>query len=484
MRHSFLTVSLAMMLLQVHAQDNLRMNSCDFTAAETAHYMAPGWNLGNTLEGGNNANVFTNNAGTAAETAWQPTVTSKAVIDLVRQSGFKSVRIPCSWVMGHIADKESMTIDPAWLTRVKEVVDYCIGNDLFVILNDHWDGGWLEYDGFTTGANVDEKKEQLRKLWTNIATAFADYDGHLIFAGLNEPGVGGASPYVSGTLMVNQYSTDTDEREKAFADRILEYEQVFVDAVRATGGNNARRILVVQGPKVAAANTAKFFDMKKLADSAKGRIMVEIHNYDPYAFCQMTEDADWGKMKYYWNGYAPRRADSNRIGTAGEQNAIQRDFNNLKTAFVDNGYPVIVGEYGAVARTLATTQGTQQNHDESRQYWYKFSTSYAMEAGCIPFVWDINNTGYKTIDRVNVAVGDEYNLNGIMEGVASAQSAYNAIYPEPSTESGIGSINSTTAHNGNVYDMSGRIVKHNANGLDMQNLSHGIYIYNDRKYVK
>lgn len=107
-----------------------------------------------------------------------------------------------------------------------------------------------------------------------------------------------------------------------------------------------------------------------------------------------------------------------------------------------------------------------------------------MEAGCIPFVWDINNAGYKTIDRVNVAVGDEYNLNGIMDGAASAQSAYNAIYPEPSTESGIGSVKYTQTSNGNVYDMGGRIVKSNANGLDMQNFSHGIYIYNDRIYIK
>lgn len=481
MKRLVITGCLALLLFQAHAQDNPRISHCDLTATETAHYIAPGWNLGNTLEGGSNANNFTNKGGLATETAWQPTMTSQSVIDLVKSSGFKSVRIPCSWVMGHIVDKDNMTIDPAWMARVKEIVDYCIGNGLFVVLNDHWDGGWLEYDGFTTGADVSAKKEQLRKLWTNIATAFKEYDGHLLFAGLNEPGVGGASPAASGSLMVNQYVTDTDDKEQAFADRILEYEQTFIEAVRATGGNNAQRVLVVQGPKVAAANTVKFLDVRKLSDTALGRLMVEIHNYDPYPFCQMTEDADYAKVKYYWNGHAPRRANPERVGSAMEQSDIQAAFHALKTTFVDKGYPVVVGEYGAMARTLTPAQGMQAYHDESRQYWYNFSTSYAMEAGCIPFVWDINNTSYKTIDRADVKVGDVYNLNGILEGVASAQAAYDAIYPKPSDADGISVATVQGINDANVYDLCGRIVASHAK--DAKNL-HGFYIYKGKKYVK
>lgn len=445
-------------------------------ASALAHYMAPGWNLGNTLEGGSNANCFTNNGGLSAETLWQPTKTTKAVIDLVKASGFKSVRIPCSWIMGHVTDMETLTIDPSWLARVKEIVDWCIEDSLFVILNEHWDGGWLEYDGFTTGADVDAKKEQLRKIWTNIATAFRDYDYHLLFAGMNEPGVGGASPDASGSLMVSQYSTDTDENEQAFADRILEYDQVFVDAVRATGGNNAQRVLVVQGPKVNATNTAKSFDVSKLRDTAIHRLMVEVHHYAPYAFCQMTEDTDWGKVKYYWNGHSPRRASSDRIGSASEQSATQDAFNALKAAFVDKGYPVIVGEYGALARTLSSTQGNQTSHNESRQYWYNFSTDYAMSAGCIPFCWDINNTGYHIIDRANVKVGDTYDLNGIMEGAASAIKAYNTIYPAASSSSGICTISTDVKRSEYVYDLSGRVV-----GTSLDGLPHGIFVYKGKK---
>lgn len=479
MKKLLLSAVFAAMLLPLKAQDT-RINTCDYNAAELAHYMAPGWNLGNTLEAGNNANNFTNNAGVAVETSWQPTVTSKAVIDIVKNSGFKSVRIPCAWVMGHLTDKDNMTIDKAWLDRVKEIVDYCISDDLYVVLNDHWDGGWLEYDGFTTGANVEEKKEQLRKLWTNIANVFKDYDEHLIFAGLNEPGVGGASPSASGSLMVNQYSNDTDAKEEAFADRILEYEQTFIDAVRATGGNNAKRILVVQGPKASAANTVKFFDVSKLKDSADKRIMVEVHNYDPYNFCQMTEDASWGKMQYYWAGHAPNRASSDRIGSTSTQTAIQSSFNSLKTAFVDKGFPVIIGEYGATARTLAATQGNQAKHDESRQYWFNFSTDYAMEAGCIPFAWDINNAGAKIIDRANAKVGDSFDIDGITEGVTAAKDAYNVIYPEPASTGIKGiSVKKDIDNNDNVYDLSGRVVGTNVNALP-----HGIYIHNGNKFVK
>lgn len=479
MKKIYLSLILVCGLATAHAQDNPRLSVCGLNAAETAYYMAPGWNLGNTLEAGSSADNFTDNAGTAAETSWQSTKTTQEVIDLVKRSGFKTVRIPCSWVMGHLKETTTMTIDPDWLARVKEIVDYCIKDGLFVILNDHWDGGWLEYDGFTTGADVEKKKEQLRLLWTNIATAFRDYDGHLLFAGMNEPGVGGASPSAQGSLMVNQYSDDTDARETAFANRILEYEQVFIDAVRATGGNNAQRVLIVQGPMVSAAKTVKYLDVSKLIDSANKRLMVEIHCYDPYRFCQMTKDESWGKIEYYWTGHTPARASSDRVGSVSEQQAIQTAFNNMKTTFVDKGYPVILGEYGATARTLSSTQGSQAKHNESRQYWFNFATNYAMSAGMVPFCWDINNTGAKIIDRANVKVGDDYDLNGIKEGMEAAQSAYNTIYPEPSSTAGIKATTIFTTDSDNVYDLQGHVV-----AKKVVDLPHGVYIYKGKKIVK
>lgn len=198
-------------------------------ATEIAPKMYPGWNLGNTLEGGGTDNVYTNNGGLGAEKAWQGTTTTQAIIDFVAAQGFKSVRIPASWVMGHIIDADELTIDPIWMTRVKEIVDYCINDGLYVLLNDHWDGGWIQgtFKTDISEPTVVANCEKMKKLWTQIAEAFKDYDEHLLFAGLNEP-----------------------EAEKEDQIKVLmTYEQAFIDAVRATGGNNASRTLVVQGPK-------------------------------------------------------------------------------------------------------------------------------------------------------------------------------------------------------------------------------------------
>ena len=218
-------------------------------AATIAPKMYPGWNLGNTMEAGSNTNNWTNNGGLTAERAWQTTTTTQEVIDFVKAQGFKSVRIPTAWVMGHISDASNVTIDAAWMTRVKEIVDYCVKDGLYVLLNDHWDGGWLE-NSFSdiSPATVSANSEKLRRLWTQIANEFKSYDEHVLFGGLNEPAAD------------NQSQTDV----------LLQYEQVFVDAVRATGGNNATRTLVVQGPGTDIEKTGKWYDVTKLTDSAKG----------------------------------------------------------------------------------------------------------------------------------------------------------------------------------------------------------------------
>lgn len=209
------------------------------------------------------------------------------MIDFVKAQGFKSVRIPCSWVMGHITDAEKCTIDPAWMKRVKEVVDYCIKDGLYVIINQHWDGGWIEHNGFTADTDVEGTKAKLTKIWTQIATAFKDYDEHLIFAGMNEPGVGGGTGSI---IEVNELSN-----------RLAEYEQTFINAVRrVTGGNNALRILVIQGPHTDIDDTMGNDYISKITDTADNRLMMEVHFYGPYQFCQMEEDAYWGKQWYYW----------------------------------------------------------------------------------------------------------------------------------------------------------------------------------------
>ena len=265
----------------------------NLSAAEVAKLMCPGWNLGNTMEGGSNSNNW-KNAGTSGETSWQGTLTTQQIIDMVKAQGFKSVRIPCAWVMGHITDEANCTIDPAWMKRVKEVVGYCLSSGLYVIINQHWDGGWIEHDGFTANTDVNAKTAQLTKIWTQIATEFRDYDEHLLFGGLNEPGVGGKATDDGAIISADK-----------MADRLVTYENAFIQAVRATGGNNAQRVLIVQGPNTNIDNTCDNNYISRIADTATHRLMMEVHFYDPYQFTGLEADADWGKMFYYWGKTTP-----------------------------------------------------------------------------------------------------------------------------------------------------------------------------------
>lgn len=376
--------------------------SIKYDAKEVAKLMSPGWNLGNTMESGNNNDSW-KSVGISTETSWQKTKTSKELISFIKAQGFKSVRIPCAWVMGHITNAKDCTIDPAWMARVKEIVNYCVEADLYVVLNQHWDGGWLEHDGFTVNADVTVKKQQLSKIWTQIATSFKDYDDHVIFAGLNEPGVGGA--YKDNGSIIS------DDR---LASRLAEYEQTFIDAVRATGGNNEYRVLVVQGPETNIDKTVKHNYIASLTDKHPGRLMMEVHFYDPYQFTMMDKDASWGKMWYYWgkgnNGTASNRnANSNYT-----ESYVSSQMAKLKTAFVDKGFPVIIGEFGANQRF---TIGKDVVHDASIRSWYEAVTKYAITNGCIPFAWDTNSgNGMTIINRSTVKVLNTNMMLGIKQG--------------------------------------------------------------------
>ena len=372
------------------------------TAMDISKLMYPGWNLGNTLEAGSSDNNW-KNVGVGTEIGWQSTKTTQQVIDFVKAQGFKSVRIPCAWVMGHITDAEKCTIDPAWMKRVQEVVDYCIADGLYVVLNQHWDGGWIEHNGFTATTDVEKTKVQLAKIWTQIAAHFKDYDEHLIFAGMNEPGVGGGEGNIIGVADMSA--------------RIAEYEQVFIDAVRATGGNNALRVLVVQGPNVSIDDTEGNNYISKIKDNVSDRLMMEVHFYDPYQFCQMTEDATWGKQWYYW-GKGNTGGDADRTANKYQEDFVNSQMAKMKKTFVDNGIPVIIGEFGANQRW---TPGKDAIHDASIKSYYKAVTEYAINNGCVPMVWDINKTGMTVLDRAGLKVGNANMMDGITAAVATAK---------------------------------------------------------------
>ena len=376
-------------------------------AQAIARDMYPGWNLGNTLEA--------TSTGLAAETSWQPTLTTQQVIDAVKAAGFKAIRIPCSW---DIHSDGSGRIDASWMARVKTVVNYCINAGLYVVLNDHWDNGWIEVLGFSKSssayqavseADITSKITRLKDLWTQIATEFQSYDEHLLFAGLNEP--------------FQEYSLFSS-RHQELTPILIRYNQAFVEAVRATGGNNAQRTLVVQGPSTSIASSCSYMPASKLPESA-GRLMVEVHYYDPGQFCG-TYDATGSKAYYYWGAANP---GTNHNPTYGEESYMQELFLRLKSTYTSKGYPVIIGEYAAMQRTISDDQ---DKHNASVKYYYQYLNQTAVNNGIVPFAWDTNDVGgiYKEsgsstiIDRSGCAVVGTGAMEGIKAGVAGGAWPY------------------------------------------------------------
>ena len=416
-------------------------------AMEIAGKMYPGWNLGNTLEGGGSDNNYTNKGGLGAEKAWQGTTTTQQIIDFVAAQGFKSVRIPAAWVMGHIVDPDELTIDAAWMARVKEIVDYCINDNLYVLLNDHWDGGWIQgtFKTDISASTVQENCIKMKKLWTQIAETFKDYDEHLLFAGLNEP----------------------EAETEAQINVLMTYEQAFIDAVRATGGNNASRTLVVQGPNTSIELSSKYVDMSKFVDSASKALMIEVHYYSPPQFTGVWEGPNGDEPFYFWGAanHVPSGTYKKYNCTWGEESYVREQFDMMKKNFVDKGIPVILGEYGANWREFSNTS-IQKKHDASIRLFHKTINEEAVKRGIIPYVWDINNPNrYGTggimciIDRSKPAVFDQNSLDGILEGSAATWGGPTAGIRHVTTKT-------TASENaGQCYNMAGQRVTAGTKGL-------------------
>lgn len=350
------------------------------TAVDMAYRINLGWNIGNTLEA------------IGGETAWGNPMISNELIQLVKQSGFDSVRIPAAW--DQYADQASAQIDSAWLDRIAEVIQLCLDNDMTVMLNIHWDGGWLE-NNVTTSMQEQNNAKQ-KAFWQQIATRYRNFDERLMFAGTNEPNVDNAEQMA----VLNTY------------------HQTFVNAVRETGGKNAYRILVVQGPSTDIEKTNSLMSQMPV-DTVQNRMMAEVHFYTPYQFTLMTEDADWGNQFYYWGAGNHSTTDTAHNPTWGEEDSINQLFGLMKTQFVDNGIPVVLGEYAAMRRTDQLSGADLDLHLQSRAYWHKYVTQQALANGLLPYYWDMGGLGGGSsgiFDRSNNTVFDTATLDALLEG--------------------------------------------------------------------
>jgi endoglucanase len=370
------TISQAGNQLSVPA-DNSGMESDAMTLVTK---MRAGWNLGNSLE----ATGVTNGVYTAGETLWGNPATTKTLIDAVKAAGFNSIRIPCAW-SGYVEDEETYKIKDSWLSRVKEVVDYCVENDMYAIINIHWDGGWLENNP-TYSQQVAVNKKQ-KALWEQIAVAFRNYDEHLLFAGTNEV-------HAEGNPTAENFEVQ------------MSYNQTFVDAVRSTGGKNAFRNLAVQGY---VTNIQYAYDHLVMpTDNISNRQIVEVHYYDPWDFCGLEQDASWATVKYFWG--APY-AGNPRTSDWGQEAWVNEAFGKMKTKFVDNGIPVIIGEYGPTLRSNLTTE--LADHIASRNYYLQYVTQAAKDNGLVPFYWDNGNTGNLGSGLFNRVNGAQVHVDAI-----------------------------------------------------------------------
>ena len=326
----------------------------DLTSVEMSKQMSPGWNLGNTLEA------------LPDETSWGNPRATQELMNAVKAAGFKSVRIPVSWV-AH-ADSDD-TIGRRWMARVTEVVNYARNAGLYVVLNEHWDGGWLE----PTAAKQAEAGARLAKLWTQIAENFKDYDDYLLFAGTNEVGVKG------------EYGPPTAEN----AATQNSFNQTFVNAVRATGGNNAKRVLVVQGYNTNIDATVA--NAVVPADTAANHLMMEVHYYDPYDFTINEKSHIW-----QWGALA---TDPTATETWANEAYADAQFEKMKTHFIDKGVAVILGEYSAMMRA------EYEGQERQRVYWDIYITKSAYKHGLVPVYWDNGDTGNHAAGLFNRTTG-------------------------------------------------------------------------------
>jgi endoglucanase len=339
-------------------------------AVQLAAKFKLGFNIGNTLEA------------IGGETAWGNPQVTQAFVDKVKASGFTAIRIPCSF--DQYANQSTAKIQDAWLERVKQVVQYCVNDGLYVILNIHWDGGWLE-NNITTRAQSAVNAKQ-KAFWEQIATKMRDFDEHVMFASANEPNASDAT-----AMSV-----------------LLSYHQTFVNAVRSTGGRNTYRVLIVQGPSTNIDHTSNLMNTLP-TDPTPDRTMVEIHYYEPFQFTALSSDAAWGNMFYYWGQGYHSTIEPTRNATWGEEDFLLTQFPKMKAKFVDKGIPVILGEYGAYRRS---TPLDMEKHQASVDYWLRIVTQQAVANGCEPFYWDTGGL----ISRSNHTILDQRSLDALLQG--------------------------------------------------------------------
>ena len=330
--------------------------------------MGLGWNLGNSLDA-------TGGSGLDTETSWSNPKTTQALIDKAKSLGFNTVRVPVSW--GKHVSGDNYTIDSAWLARVKEVVDYCYKNDMYVILNIHHDtksSASASGAGYYPRSSAYSSSEKfVTSVWSQMAEYFKDYDYHLIFETLNEPRLIGTGY----EWWFNKWNIPSEVKDAI--DCINKLNQKAVDTIRATGSNNKGRLIMCPGYDASIDGaTVSGFKLPTDISGNKNRIAVSVHAYSPYNFAMNVGS---GSTSTY---------------TSSIKNELQDLFSTLKSNFRDKGIPVVIGEFGS----------TDKNNTAERVKWATDYTALAKKNNIPGVLWD--NNAFAVYNGSSIVLNSEY----------------------------------------------------------------------------
>ncbi len=332
--------------------------------------MGLGWNLGNSLDA-------TGGSGLDTETSWSNPKTTQALIDKVKSLGFNTVRVPVSW--GKHVSGDNYTINSAWLARVKEVVDYCYKNDMYVILNIHHDTKSSESAsgaGYYPRSSAYSSSEKfVTSVWSQMAEYFKDYDYHLIFETLNEPRLIGTGY----EWWFNKWNIPSEVKDAI--DCINKLNQKAVDTIRATGSNNRGRLIMCPGYDASIDGaTVSGFKLPTDTSGNKNRIAVSVHAYSPYNFA-MNVDTSNGATSTY---------------SSSIKDELKNLFSTLKSNFRDKGIPVVIGEFGS----------TDKNNTAERVKWATDYTALAKKNNIPCVLWD--NNAFAVYNGNSIVLNSEY----------------------------------------------------------------------------
>lgn len=353
------------------------VKAADKSANEIVADMTVGWNIGNTLD----ANGKYVPATSSQETSWGNPAVTPQLIKAVAAAGFNTIRVPVSW--GQYTTGSNYQLPDFILNRVKEVVDYCIDNGMYVILNTHHDTNYYN----PSNAKKSQSEAFFKSIWTQVGNKFKNYDQHLVFETMNEPRLVGTSD--EWWFPRNNPSNAVKEAVACIND----YNQVALDAIRATGGNNASRCVMVPGYD--ASYDGCMIDSFKLPkDSASGKLIVSVHAYTPYDFA----------------------LNGNGTNTFTDRSALDSLFSDLSGKFLNKGIPVVIGEMGA----------SNKNNTSERVKWADYYWSLAERYNnCAMCLWDNNiysnpsdaGEAHQYIDRSSLQWKDPQIIQTIMKHV-------------------------------------------------------------------